>query len=91
MVEGNKIHLDIEDQQVEGKIRHLFSNDIEVEITAPYQDQHTGTHVPHFAMGPVTRLCTGDGQITEYGAQRAEMLLRELYKRCQEGASIAAD
>jgi hypothetical protein len=91
VVEGDKIQLEIDGRLVEGKIRHLYSNDMEVEITAPYQERHTGTPVPSFAMGPVTRLCAGDGPITERGIQRAEMLLRELYRLCLAGPDVATD
>lgn len=67
---------------------HLYSNDIEVMITAPFKGTHTGTLVPHFAMGEVNRLSTGDGQITARGIQRAESLLKEIYQSLAKTALV---
>jgi hypothetical protein len=80
MVDGKKIILEIDGTVVEGEIMQLYTNDIEVMITAPFKGTHTGTHVPHFAMGEVNRLSTGDGQITARRIQRAESLLKEIYQ-----------
>jgi len=80
MVDGKKIILEIDGTAVEGEIMQLYTNDIEVMITAPFKGTHTGTHVPHFAMSEVTWLSTGDGQITERGVQRAEALLKKIYQ-----------
>lgn len=51
---------------------------------------HTGAHIPHFAMGGGAFATVADGVtmvITSKGQQRAEDLLRELY-RCAKGGKV---
>jgi hypothetical protein len=77
------IQITVDGVTVSGVITALYPNDIAVEITEPFIDLRTALHVPHFAMYPVNRLATWEGDkttaITERGRERAEWLLRCLY------------
>jgi hypothetical protein len=91
MVEGDKVCLVIDGQQVEGQITSLRRNDMTVRITSPHTEISTVLHVPHFAMvSKENWLCDEEGQITPRGIERAETLLKEIYTIYQK-QQVAGD
>lgn len=82
MVEETRLvfRIGVNGQPVEGKISYLSFSDIEVEITHPFSDVATRSHLPYFAL-PYRRFARG-GAITSYGVQVARRLLREVYDAC---------
>jgi hypothetical protein len=71
---------------IEGRILYLYPNNMEVEITSPFGGQHTGSHVPYFAMSNGTLYASIENGrtvgLTEYGRERAYDHLRTLYRQC---------
>jgi len=71
---GNEIiSMLIDGIEVQGKIIYRSPQDINVEITRPYKNLITGSHIPYFAMG----VHNFKG---EYGDKRALEFLKELYE-----------
>ena len=67
------ISIIIGEVKVEGRIVHHTSRDIDIEITKPYKNLSTGSHIPYFAMA----YRSFDGV---YGEKRMKELLNELYE-----------
>ena len=71
----------VEGLEVRGEISVLYSNDMTVTITSPATGLSSGVHIPHFAMG-VHAVASGQ-QLTAYGRQTAERLLKRCYEYSQ--------
>jgi hypothetical protein len=86
------IRIQIDGEQVEGRIRHLTRNNICVGITFPFAAVSEGSHIPYFAL-PWFRF-EESGALSAYGRQAAERILREIYGACSfceanEGSLLA--
>jgi len=67
-----KINIFVEGIEVEGKITHRYASDITVQITKPFSNISTGSHIPYFARS--NRSFNG-----VYGDLTAKSLLKNLY------------
>ena len=75
------ISITVEGLEVCGEISALYSNDMTVTITSPVTGLSSGVHIPYFAMG-VHAVASGQ-QLTSYGRQTAERLLKRCYEYSQ--------
>ncbi|MGI6549531.1 MAG: hypothetical protein ACOX4Q_05725 [Syntrophomonadales bacterium] len=71
---------------ITGRITYLRPNQINVEITSPYQGITSGRHIPYFSMRPGRKrfeeMTEKGAMITDYGIERAKEILQEIYDAC---------
>ena len=73
-------------EAITGRITYLRPNQINVEITSPYQGITSGRHIPYFSMRPGRKrfeeMTEKGAMITDYGIERAKEILQEIYDAC---------
>ena len=75
-----RLQIMVGQEMVEGRFVFLFFNDMQVEITSPFQGVSEGRHIPYFGL-PFGRY-EQNGTLTQKGQETAHDLLREIYDAC---------
>jgi len=84
MVKGSKVWLESRTPVIAGRIVHITTRSIAVEITEPYSGIFQRLGIPYFACCfPAVRYFQSDGKITPYGTETAGWLLSELERGCR--------
>ena len=74
------IRIQIDGEEIEGRIRHLTKNDICVEIIFPFAGVSDRCHIPYFALPWIQY--EEAGCLSAKGRQAAQRILREIYDAC---------
>ena len=75
-----RLQIMVGQERVEGRFVFLFFNDMQVEITSPFQGVSDGLHIPCFCL-PFGRY-EQNGTLTQKGQETAHWLLRKIYDAC---------